>query len=318
MTSPNKFTSTKPLKIATRSSPLATYQANFVGKQLSNLYKGLTYELVKVANLPVNHKDSFVKLCEECLAKGEADLAVHSAKDLPINSVGDLEIAAYCRRENPLDVIIFSDEYQQKQAANIDKGGENTPITIGTASPRRQVQLMHHPEKYVVKELRGNVGTRIDKLNDKQNELDAIVLAAAGLIRLQKSQIISRYLTPAEMVPAAGQGALALQCSATRDDVKELVKPLKHKQTELCVIAERHTCQLLEADCDSAVGVYAFFSDELMHIYAMAGDIRNNKILRVFKQLDLATWNEDKAKQAGKQAADELIKQGAKEFIYKK
>lgn len=311
--------STRLVKIATRSSELALWQSKWVGDRLTNVHKGLSYELVKVGNLPVNHKDSFVKLCEECLAHGTADLAVHSAKDLPMKTPAAMEIAAYCRRENPLDVILFAPQFNREQKK----------VKIGTASPRRRVQLMDERQddqdyQYSVQELRGNITTRVEMLGnptEDANKFDAIVLAAAGLIRLRRTSLISRYLTPAEMVPAAGQGALALQCLRSREDIKQLTLPLKHKHTELCLAAERNCCQILEADCDSAVGAYAFFIDDVMHIYAMAGDIASNKILRVFKTLQIPSWDyavaTPHAELCGKLAADELIAKGALDFIYK-
>ncbi|MBE8182716.1 MAG: hydroxymethylbilane synthase [Candidatus Portiera sp.] len=323
MKTTTNYNLSKPLRIVTRSSSLAVCQSSMIGKQLTNIHKGLTYELVKVGNLPVNHKDSFVKLCEECLTKGDADLAVHSAKDLPIQSRKGLEIAAYCRRENPLDVIIFAPEYEMAKRSA-------TPIKIGTASPRRRVQLMNQSQEYLVEGLRGNITTRIEALkpetatqeNPTKSKLDAIVLAAAGLIRLQRTSIISHYLTPAEMVPAAGQGALALQCLTSREDIKDLTKQLKHQPTELCLTAERHCCHLLGADCDSAVGVYAFLSEDVMHIYSMVGDISTNKIIQVRQQLPVLGGDfdemQEKAKLAGELVANELIEQGANNFIYKR
>lgn len=311
----------KIIKIATRASELALYQANWVGRNLVSQNPDLSYELVKVSNLPVNHKDSFVKLCEDAVLTGDADVAVHSAKDLPISDRPGLSIGAICERENPMDVLILA------PTAKLT----DPQLKVGTASPRRQVQMMNYRDGIQLAELRGNVPTRLSVVqgdtksnNEGKSKFDAIVLAAAGLIRLQLQQYISLYFTPEEMVPAAGQGAILVQLRNDDNQIASQVAQLNHRNSQLCVNAERHCCHLLNADCDSAVGVYASISEDMMNIYAMVGDVETNKLLKSYQSISLPDFAiaTETALRCGQLAAEDLLAQiellGADKFTYKK
>ena len=301
------------LRIATRSSDLAIYQSNWVGKKLVSVSSGLTYELVKVSSPPINHKDSFVKLCEDAILNKDADIAVHSAKDLPLGTREGLVIGAVCERENPLDVLLLG------PGVSI----EEDELLVGTSSPRRKVQARGFAANIRIEELRGNLPTRINSLKGEgEGKFSAIILAAAGLIRLGLTEKISRYFTPQEMVPAAGQGAILVQLSSTDERNNSLARKINHPRSENCILAERHCCYLLGADCDSAIGAYSFISDGTMFIYAMVGDIKTNQRLLTCQQINpvehgISDWSEA-AWVCAELAAKDLIEKGAEKFNYKK
>lgn len=304
----------KKIIIATRNSELALYQANLVGQQLSRKHKGLRYELLPVENELSNDinmlKDVFVKKCEEALLDRRADLAVHSAKDIPIKTNESLKLSAFCRRANPLDALILSSDYRQMHSI------ENIPdgITIGTSSPRRSLQMLKYKADIKVLELRGNLSNRIDALD---SNYDGIILAAAGLKRLKKVKLISGYFNPCHIVPAPGQGILAIQNIRLKDELTQLASSLNHKETSLCITAERHCCYCLGADCDSPVGVYAFFEYHTMRIYTMVGDITTGKVVRAKISMEPPSkiWDEHYAKVCGEKAANELISLGADKML---
>ena len=310
------------IKIATRASKLALYQANWVGKQLQQHHQDLAYELIKVKNLPINHKDSFVKLCEEALLAGAADIAVHSAKDLPVADRHGLVIGACCERDNALDALILAEGKQR----------DTRGMKFGTASPRRQTQLRSLFSDIQLQELRGNITTRLDAVGRGEGEgepakLDAIVLAAAGLNRLGLQDRISHYFSPQEMVPAAGQGVIAVQHQESREDLAKLVAPLNHLPSQLALVAERQCCHILEADCNSAVGAYAFFEDDIgsagklaLNAYGMVGDMKGDTLLKSYQSVASDNWTSAGGKEAalkcGELLAKDLLQHGAKKFLY--
>ena len=300
----------KKVIIATRNSELALYQANWVGKQLESKGRISQYELLQVDNLARTHKDSFIKKCEEALLAEEAHIAVHSAKDVVAQPRDKLSISAYCERKSPLDVLILADKHKQKS------GFEKIPsgIKIGTSSPRRRLQILKYQSDLQVVELQGNIGTRIESLH---KDFDGIILAAAGLERLNKKHLISYYFSPLQMVPSAGQGALAIQHLTCENELSNLVSSLNHNETFLCVSAERHFCRCLGADCDSPVGAYAFFENNTMRIYAMAGDMNSGEVVQTKVSMNIPAdkWSLEFAELCGKKAADDLIKQGADKML---
>lgn len=246
----------KLLRIATRESPLALWQANFVRDLLLKFHPELTVELLPMTTAgdkflkdqlqALGGKGLFVKELEEAILDGRADIAVHSMKDVPSQFPDSLDIPIICKRHNPLDAFI-SPQYQSL---------ENLPsqATVGTTSLRRQSQLLALRPDIQVKPLRGNIHTRLRKL--EEGDYDAILLAAAGLERMGLHQHIKTILNEDIMLPACGQGALGIECKKTDLEIRQLLGSLNDKETALCVTIERAVNGLLGGNCHVPVAVY--------------------------------------------------------------
>lgn len=229
----------KTLKIATRQSPLALWQAEHIRARLQELHPDLTVELVKfvtqgdkILDTPlakIGGKGLFVKELEAALLDGRADLAVHSMKDVPMALPEGLTLAVICEREDPLDAFV-SNHFEK--FADLPQGAR-----VGTSSLRRKSQILKQRPDLQIIDLRGNVGTRLSKLDDGQ--YDAIILASAGLKRLGLEERIRHCIEPSVSLPAVGQGALGLECRADDQEVLALIQPLLHTETDVCVRAER-------------------------------------------------------------------------------
>ncbi len=247
----------KTLKIATRKSPLALWQAEHVKTLLLQTHSDLSVELVSMQTegdrfldaplIAVGGKGLFIKELEQALLDGRADIAVHSMKDVTIDLPDKLALPVIMKREDSRDVFI-SNTYKQV---------EDLPAAavLGTSSLRRQSQVKAlHPE-IVIKDLRGNVGTRLGKLD--VGEYDAILLAAAGIIRLGLSERITQFIPPSILLPAIGQGAIGIECRAGDDVVHELIMPLNHQETSLCVQTERAFSRRLFGGCQLPIAAQA-------------------------------------------------------------
>jgi len=247
----------KTLKIATRKSPLALWQAEHVKTLLLQTHSDLSVELVSMQTegdrfldaplIAVGGKGLFIKELEQALLDGRADIAVHSMKDVTIDLPDKLALPVIMKREDSRDVFI-SNTYKQV---------EDLPAAavLGTSSLRRQSQVKAlHPE-IVIKDLRGNVGTRLGKLD--VGEYDAILLAAAGIIRLGLSERITQFIPPSILLPAIGQGAIGIECRAGDDVVHELIMPLNHQETFLCVQTERAFSRRLFGGCQLPIAAQA-------------------------------------------------------------
>ncbi|HSH06799.1 MAG TPA: hydroxymethylbilane synthase [Burkholderiales bacterium] len=245
------------LVIATRRSRLALWQAEHVKDKLEALYPGLDVELLALSTKgdellevrldKVGGKGLFVKELESALAEGRADLAVHSMKDVPVELPPGFVLAAILEREDPRDALV-STRFAALEA--IPAGG-----VLGTSSLRRAAQVAEHFPALRIETLRGNVETRLAKLD--RGEYDAIILAAAGLKRLGLGARIRALLEPALSLPAAGQGALGIECMEPRADVRRLVAPLSDAGTAACVRAERAVSRALGGSCTVPLGAYA-------------------------------------------------------------
>jgi hydroxymethylbilane synthase len=243
--------------IASRESALALWQARHVEARLAALYPdaetrilGLTTEGDRRLEVPlaaIGGKGLFVKEIEEALMDGRADIAVHSVKDLPMNLAGEFALAAVSEREDPRDAFV-SNRYADLSA--LPAGAR-----VGTSSLRRECQLRARYPGLRVEPLRGNVTTRLRKLD--AGDYDAVILAAAGLKRLGLEDRITRLLPPAESVPAPGQGALGVECLARRTDLVETLAVLNHAATARCVAAERAFSRSLSGSCVVPLGAYA-------------------------------------------------------------
>jgi len=257
--------------IASRESALAMWQARHVQSRLAGLYPrtevtvvGVTTEgdrRLDVSLARIGGKGLFIKELEEALASGRADLAVHSMKDVPMHLPAGFALAAVMEREDPRDAFV-STRYQSLAA--LPAGAR-----VGTSSLRRECQVRARHPRLVVTPLRGNVNTRLRKLDE--GAFDAILLAAAGLRRLGLEQRVTAWLEPEESLPAPGQGALGLECRADRGDILELLKPLSHGDTLSCVTAERAVSRTLSGSCNVPLGAYAQQSGAELRLRAFVG-----------------------------------------------
>jgi hydroxymethylbilane synthase len=246
---------TKILRIATRKSPLALWQANYVGEKIKQHWSTIEIDFVPMVTsgdkflpekLPRGGKGLFVKELEEALLDKRADIAVHSMKDVPATFPDGLALAAVCERHNPLDALIAKEHLSLQ---DLPRGS-----IIGTTSLRRQSQLLAARSDLKIKALRGNINTRLEKL--KAGEYDAIVLAVAGLERMAMQDSISEILSEDLMLPACGQGALAIECRTDDIVMQKLLAPLNHPLSALCIHSERHVNALLGGNCHIPLAVF--------------------------------------------------------------
>ncbi|MCG9481711.1 hydroxymethylbilane synthase [Acinetobacter pittii] len=300
----------KTLKIATRQSPLALWQAEYIRARLQELHPDLTVELVKfvtqgdkILDTPlakIGGKGLFVKELEAALLDGRADLAVHSMKDVPMALPEGLTLAVICEREDPFDAFVSN---QFEKFADLPQGAK-----VGTSSLRRKSQILKQRPDLQIIDLRGNVGTRLAKLDEGQ--YDAIILASAGLKRLGLSERIRHCLTPDISLPAVGQGALGLECRAADQDVLALIQPLLHEETDVCVRAERAFNAYLEGGCQVPIAGYATLQNGQIHIEGRVGSADGQTLLRAE-----LTDEANNAQQLGENLARNLLDQGAGELL---
>lgn len=252
----------RPLIIATRESALALWQAHHVRDRLVSLHPGLTVELLgmttqgdRVLDVTLNKiggKGLFVKELEQALIEGRADLAVHSLKDVPMQLPEGFALAAIGEREDPRDAFVSN---SCRLLSELPPGA-----IVGTSSLRRESQLRARYPHLDIQPLRGNVNTRLRKLDE--GLYDAIILAAAGLKRLGFADRITALLEPEQSLPAAGQGALGIEIRAHREDLLPILAPLHHAETAACVRAEREVSRQLGGSCQIPLGAYAIMRDD--------------------------------------------------------
>jgi hydroxymethylbilane synthase len=259
----------RKIVIATRGSKLALWQAEWIKAELEKINPGIGIDLNKIKttgdkilDVPlaqVGGKGLFVKEIEEAILRGEADLAVHSMKDVPTELPEGLHLSAICKREDPRDAFITAVSSQQSAVSRQKKikyfkelpQGAN----VGTSSLRRICQLLNKRPDLKISQLRGNVDTRIRKLDEGQ--FDAIILAAAGVKRLGRAEKITEILPPEISLPAVGQGAIGIECRVDDEFINNLLKNLNHKETSVCVRAERAFLKKLEGGCQVPIAAYA-------------------------------------------------------------
>lgn len=252
----------KVLKIATRKSPLALWQAEYVKKVLISYYPNLNIKLIPMNTIGdiklytdskrYIKKNSFVKELQKAIIEYRADIAVHSMKDVPINFPPKLGIIAVCKRENPFDAFI-SNKYSSIQSLPY-------AANIGTSSLRRQCQLMHIRPDLNIIPIHGNIGTRLLKLDN--NEYDAIILAVAGLKRLGLKNRIKNIFLPNEILPASGQGAIGIECLLENIQTINLISVLNDKDSADCIKAERTMNMHLNGGCSTPIGSYAVLKNK--------------------------------------------------------
>lgn len=266
--------------IATRESALALWQARHVQSELQRLYPGLPVSILGMTtagdrNLgsslsKIGGKGLFVKELEDALADGRADIAVHSVKDVPMHLPEGFALAAVLERADPRDAFVSNDF---SKLAALPAG-----TRVGTSSLRRECQLRTQFPGLVVEPLRGNVQTRLRKLDEGQ--YGAIILAAAGLKRLGLTDRITALLTPEQSLPAVGQGALGIECCSDRGDLFTLLAPLVHPSTQHCVTAERAFSRTLAGSCNVPLGGFAESSGTQLRLRGLVGAPDGSKIVR--------------------------------------
>ncbi len=296
--------------IATRKSPLAMWQAEFVKAQLERFHPGIQVEFNKMVTqgdkildtplAKVGGKGLFVKELEVGMLNGEADIAVHSMKDVPVEFPDGLHLAVVCEREDPRDAFV-SNKYKSLDA--LPQGAR-----VGTSSLRRSVQLRAHRPDLQILDLRGNVNTRLRKLDE--GEYDAIILAAAGLIRLEFQQRITSFIAPEASLPAVGQGAVGIECRTGDARVLRLIAPLMHQETMIRVLAERAMNHRLEGGCQVPIGGHAVIHGNEIHLRGLVGSLDGKQIIR-----SEIRGPKDQAEALGAKLADDLLARGADQIL---
>ncbi len=321
--------------IGTRGSKLALWQAEWVKSELQRMNPSLKVELNKIKttgdkilDVPlakVGGKGLFVKEIEEAMLSGEADLAVHSMKDVPTDFPKGLHLAVICKREDPRDAFITAISSQQSAVSkkkinsfkDLPKGA-----TVGTSSLRRSCQLLSIRPDLKIVQLRGNLDTRLRKLDEGQ--FDAIILAAAGVKRLGWAERITETIEPDASLPAIGQGAIGIECRIKDEFINNLIAPLNHSETSICVRAERACLKKLEGGCQVPIAAHAQLVKQgsgvrgqglgkdpsLLIIDGLVGSVSGDKIIKSHIE-----GNPKDAESLGVKLAEDLLSKGAKEIL---
>ena len=310
MTTLTQLLKPKKLVIASRESALAMWQALHIQARLRALYPscdvqilGMTTTGDQILDSPLSRiggKGLFVKELEMALADGSADLAVHSMKDVPMNLPEGFALVATAEREDARDAFVSN---------NFDSL-ENLPhgSVVGTSSLRRQSQLQHRFAHLKIESLRGNVQTRLRKLDEGQYA--AIILAAAGLIRLGLSDRIRDFISPTDSIPAVGQGALGVEIRVDRTDLIDVLAPLNHIDTQLCVEAERGFSRALAGSCTVPLGAYALRDGDIINMTGFVASVDGKEMLR-----EKTSGSINDAEAIGKALAAKLVARGADKIL---
>ena len=298
------------IKIATRKSALALWQAEHVASLLRGLPGVEEVELLPLSTRgdeildrslqKIGGKGLFIKELEIAMQAGEADIAVHSMKDVPAEMPDGFCLAAALERSNPADALVTSN---QAHLGDLPDGA-----TIGSSSLRRQAQLLMLRPDLKVRPLRGNVNTRLQKLADGQ--YDAIILAATGLQRLGLEQHISQQFTPDEMLPATAQGVLGIECLASRDDLRAVLARLNDERANQTTTAERAVTRVLGASCQSPMAAYAEIETDVLTVTALVAMPDGSRCIRASRSGDASH-----AEQLGAELAEQMIGEGARDVL---
>ena len=300
----------KKITIASRESPLAMWQAEHIKTQLNLLYPDLTIQIkgfktqgdiiLDKSLATIGGKGLFIKELEQALLNKDADLAVHSMKDLPMNIMEDFQLAAITKREDPRDAFISElyNSFDELPAGSL----------VGTSSLRRQSQIKAKYPHLEISPLRGNLQTRLKKL--KKGDYAAIVLAAAGLIRLGLKDKITMFLETNISIPAVGQGALGIEILSGNEELHTLIKPLNDENSARCVLAERMVSRSLAGSCTVPLGAYAYIEKESLIINGFVATPNGNHFIHAETKGDKAQFYS-----LGESLSQLLIDQGAKELL---
>ncbi|MBK5509227.1 MULTISPECIES: hydroxymethylbilane synthase [unclassified Pseudomonas] len=302
--------SSREIRIATRKSALALWQAEYVKARLEEAHPGLQVTLVpmvsrgdKLLDSPLSKiggKGLFVKELETALLENEADIAVHSMKDVPMDFPEGLGLFCICEREDPRDAFV-SNTY-----ASLDELPQGR--IVGTSSLRRQAQLLTRRPDLEIRFLRGNVNTRLAKLD--AGEYDAIILAAAGLIRLGFEDRITSAISVDDSLPAGGQGAVGIECRSVDSEIHALLAPLHHQDTATRVTAERALNKHLNGGCQVPIACYAVLEGDQIWLRGLVGDPSGGLLLNAE-----ARAPRSEAESLGVQVAEDLLSQGAGDIL---
>ena len=300
----------KKLVIASRESMLAMWQAEHIKGRLKALYPDCEVEILGMTTRgdqildrtlsKIGGKGLFIKELEQVLQDGRADLAVHSIKDVPMELPEGFALAAIGERASPFDAFVSN------QYARLEEMPEGA--IVGTSSLRREAQLRAKLPHLTIKPLRGNVQTRLSKLDN--GDYDAVILAAAGLQRLGLDGRIREILSPADSLPAAGQGALGIEIAARRTDLADILRPLNHEETAACVTAERALARALGGSCQVPLAAYCVMEDGLLTLNGLVGHPDGSVIIEASAQAPAAY-----ADALGRAVAKCLADDGAEELI---
>ena len=296
----------KKIKIATRRSPLAIWQAEYVKKELIRNHSDIEIQIVRIQTegdrfldaplFDIGGKGLFIKELEEALLSKNADIAVHSMKDVIVELPKGLEISVIMKREDSHDVLI-SNQYN-----SISEIPGNS--TVGTSSLRRQSQLKQVNSNILFEDLRGNVETRIGKLDD--GKYDAIILAAAGIIRLGLAERITEFISFSHVLPAVGQGAIGIECRTNDETTQQLIAPLNDKYTSLCVLTERAFSRRLNGGCQLPIASHAVIENNQIKVDGLVARLDGSKVIRLQKIGEL-----EDADKIGSSLAEALLDNGA-------
>jgi len=300
----------REIRIATRKSALALWQAEHVKARLEAAHPGLQVSLVpmvskgdKLLDAPlakIGGKGLFVKELETALLEDQADIAVHSMKDVPMDFPAGLGLFCICEREDPRDAFV-SNTFESLDA--LPAGS-----VVGTSSLRRQAQLLARRPDLKIHFLRGNVNTRLAKLD--AGEYDAIILAAAGLIRLGFEARIRASISAEHSLPAGGQGAVGIECRVGDAELQQLLAPLNHTETALRVTAERAMNKHLNGGCQVPIACYAILEGEQLWLRGLVGEPDGSRLLRAEQR-----GSAEDAERLGIEVAEALLAQGAGEIL---
>ncbi len=298
------------IRIATRKSPLALWQAEHVRARLQQAFPGMVVELVKMTTqgdrildaplAKVGGKGLFVKELEQSLLDGRADIAVHSMKDVPVELPSGLHLPVILEREEVRDAFV-SLEYESFSA--LPQGAR-----VGTSSLRRQCQLMEQRPDLTIESLRGNVGTRLKRL--EEGRFAAIILASAGLIRLGEGARITERLAVERCLPAIGQGAIGIECREDDEQVNAAIAVLDHHETHVCVMAERALNERLEGGCQVPIAGHATLNENILEINGLVGWPDGQGVIR-----GKARGSLEQARALGYELAEDLLSRGAREIL---
>ena len=311
--SPTVSSPVRTIRIGSRKSQLALVQTYWVQEQLQKLFPDRTFEvqtmsthgdkILDVALSKIGDKGLFTKELELGMINNEIDFAVHSLKDLPTRLPEGLVLGCVTERENPADALVVHQKHKDKQIDTLPEG-----TVVGTSSLRRLAQLRHHFPHLTFKDVRGNLNTRLAKLD--AGEYDAIILAVAGLERLGMSDRIHQVLPAEVSLHAVGQGALGIECRADDPEVLELLKALEHTPTQQRCYAERAFLRELEGGCQVPIGVNTSLDGDRLTLVGIVASVDGQKVVK-----DSISGDASEAEQLGNQLAQRMRQQGAQEIL---
>jgi len=300
----------RKIKIGSRASKLALVQSEIIINKLKEKFPQYTYEIVKITTLgdqildktldKIGGKGVFVKEIQKALLEKEIDLAIHSMKDMPGESTEGLVLGAITMREDPRDVLVTK---ENRSLEELPKGA-----IIGSSSLRRQAQILALRGDLKIVPIRGNVGTRLNKIETES--LDGIILAAAGLNRLGLKERISHYLDIQNFIPAVGQGALGCEARTTDTEMLDMLLSINHEDTYKCVMAERTFLKLLEGGCHVPIGAYGEQKGEKLYLAGMVATSDGRQIIK-----HQVSGNISDFEQLGIRLGEIIIEKGGKEIL---